>query len=130
MSEAEPLIGANRHESISRRCDNHRLRQPGPERRRYRERLSTVGPLAVKVPVVVFSEIVTPTFKQPDNLMAGMAGDIYTDGFSAGLSLRLRDSLRRYLRFGHSQLNSLFVFEADFAEGLENSVFIKRVEGF
>ena len=130
MLKAEPLIGVVRRESILPRYDNRHLRPPGQERRRYRERPSTGTPLSIEVPVVTLGEIVDPASKQPDNLMGGMAGDIYTDRFSGRLSRRFCGPRRRFLRLDHSQFNFLSVFKADFGEGLKNSVFVKRVEGF
>jgi len=130
MLGAELSIGVARRESILPRYDNRHLRPPGQERCRYRERPSTGTLLSIKVVVVVFREIVNPAFKQPDDLLGRMTGDIDTDGFGVRLSLRFRDSLRRFLRLDHSQLNSLSVFEANFTERFKNSVFVKRVEGF
>ncbi len=130
MLGVEPSIGVARRESMLPRYDNRHLRPPGQERRQYRERPSKVGSLSVEVPVVTLGEIVGPAPKQRDDLLGGMAGDIYTDGFGVRLSLRFRHSLRRFLRLDHSQLNSLSVFEANFADGLKHSVFVKRVEGF
>ena len=130
MLRAEPLIGVARCESIVQRYDNRHPRLPGQERRRYRERPSTVTPLSIEVSVVTLGEIVDPTSKQPDNLMGRMARDIYADFFRGRLSRQFRDSRRRFLRLDHSQFNFLSVFKADFGEGLKNSVFVKRVEGF
>jgi hypothetical protein len=130
MLRAQPLIGVARRESILPRYDNRHLRPRGQERRRYRERPSTGTPLSIEVPVVTLGEIVDPASKQPDNLMGRMAGDIYTDRFRGRLSRQFRDSRRTSLRLDDSQFNFLSVFKADFAEGLKNSVFVKRVEGF
>lgn len=130
MLRAGPLLGVARRESILPRYDNRHLRPPGQEKRRYRERPSTGTPLSIEVPVVTLGEVVGTTSKQPDNLLGGMVGDVYTGCFGGRLSRQFCGSRRRFLRLDHSEFYFLSVFQADFAERLKHSVFVKRVKGF
>ncbi len=80
--------------------------------------LGILSKLLIKVPVVIFGEVVKPTLKQADNSIGGMSGNTHSTQCRAALGRRFGEPLGRLLTIYHGQLNSLSVFKSHFGERL------------
>lgn len=129
MLGAERWIGVVECELMWQRNDNRRLHQREQETLRYRERPSKVRSLSIEVAVVIFSKVMRTALKQSDDTLRRMGVDIGLVRDLPTLGSGFCDSLQRLLALDHGQLHSLFIFEAEFFERLENSVLIHSVKG-
>jgi len=130
MLKAEPLIGVARYKSILRRYDNGRLRRQERGMRPCPGRLSRFDARWVKIPVVIFREIVEPAFEKSDDPVGGMGRCFFPLGGRTAVTSGFRNSFGRRLGLYHSQLNPLPVLKTNFAERPKYSVFVESFDGF
>jgi hypothetical protein len=57
--------------------------------------LGTLSKLLIKVLVVIFGEVVKPTFEQADDSIGGMSGNTYSTRCRAALGRRFSEPLER-----------------------------------
>ncbi len=129
MLGAERGLRAVERGLIWRRNDNRRLRQRAQETRQYREKPARVRSLSIEVSVVIFSKVMRTALKQSNDALCWMRVDTGLPRDLPALGRRFSRSLQRLLALDHGQLHSLFIFETDFFERLENSVLIHSVKG-
>lgn len=68
---------------------------------------------------MIFSKVMSTALKQPDDTQCRMRVDIALARDLPTLGRRFSGSLQRLLARDHGQLNSLFIFAADFSRGLK-----------
>ena len=93
MLGAESGLLAVERGSIWRRNGNRRLRQREQETLRYRKRLSRIRLLPIEIAVMIYREVMSTAFKQPDNALCRMRVDIGLTRDAPTLGRRLSDSL-------------------------------------